>query len=158
SGSVLVDMWAFWCPPCRALCGAVDQLAYEFRGQVAVGKFDIDAHGTYPDIYKVTSIPSFILFHNGEMVPGEYLSGRNYVDLRAQMIERLGAIGVQITEPFIDDAARAQFEVTDEALWEWLETQLEPTSKALQEASAGPMKEFRAALQVLREQFDRSEI
>ncbi|MBR6030081.1 MAG: thioredoxin [Clostridia bacterium] len=64
---VLVDLWASWCGPCRMLSPLVDALA-ESRSDIAVGKVDVDDN---PDIamrYGVQSIPTLLLFKDGELV------------------------------------------------------------------------------------------
>ncbi len=65
---VLVDFWAVWCGPCKAIAPFVDQLADEFAGTAVVGKLDIDKNPNVPRTYKVRSIPTVLVFKNGAVV------------------------------------------------------------------------------------------
>jgi thioredoxin 1 len=64
---VLVDFWAAWCGPCRALAPLVDQLAAEYKGKLKVGKFDVDANPNVTLKYSVLSIPTLLIFKNGQV-------------------------------------------------------------------------------------------
>ncbi len=64
---VLVDFWAAWCGPCRAIAPAVEELAKQYKGKLKVGKLDIDAHQNVPQKYGIMSIPTLILFKNGQV-------------------------------------------------------------------------------------------
>ena len=64
---VLVDFWAAWCGPCRAIAPLVDQIAVEHKGRLKVGKLDVDTHQNVPQKYGVMSIPTLLLFKNGQV-------------------------------------------------------------------------------------------
>ena len=64
---VLIDFWAEWCMPCRALTPIIDELANEFDGKAKVGKLDIDANRETPMGFQVTAIPTVLIFKNGEV-------------------------------------------------------------------------------------------
>ena len=66
-GTVLVDFWADWCGPCRMLSPIVDQVA-EQHSEVKVGKIDIDAQPELANQFGVMSIPTLIVFRNGQKV------------------------------------------------------------------------------------------
>ena len=65
---VLVDFWATWCGPCKAIAPAVDELAKEYKGKLKVAKLDIDNHQQVPQKYGIRSIPTLLLFQDGRVV------------------------------------------------------------------------------------------
>jgi thioredoxin 1 len=65
---VLVDFWASWCGPCRAVAPVIEQLADEYIDRVIVGKVNVDEQNELAARYKIMTIPTIILFKNGESV------------------------------------------------------------------------------------------
>jgi thioredoxin 1 len=65
---VLVDFWATWCAPCRAIAPAVEDLAKQFEGKVKFTKLNIDDNQNTPQQYGVRSIPTLLVFKGGKVV------------------------------------------------------------------------------------------
>ncbi len=63
---VLVDFWANWCGPCRALAPTISELAKEYSGKVLIGKLDVDENPATAEKFQVFSIPTMILFKDGQ--------------------------------------------------------------------------------------------
>ena len=64
---VLIDFWAAWCGPCRAIAPIVEELAGEYQGKVKVVKMDVDRNAATPMRYKVTGIPTLLVFKDGQV-------------------------------------------------------------------------------------------
>jgi len=67
-GLVLVDFWAPWCTPCRMLAPTIEEIANEMEGKVKVCKMNVDESIQYPQQYGIMSIPTVMLFKNGQTV------------------------------------------------------------------------------------------
>ena len=65
---VLVDFWAEWCGPCRMIAPMIEELANEYNGKAVVGKLDVDNNQESSIKFGVRSIPTLLVFKNGELV------------------------------------------------------------------------------------------
>ena len=64
---VLIDFWAEWCGPCRMIAPIVEEIANTYDGKLKVAKLDVDAHGSIAQQYRILSIPTVIIFKDGQV-------------------------------------------------------------------------------------------
>jgi thioredoxin len=83
---VLVDFWAAWCGPCRAIAPAVEELANEYAGKLKVVKVDVDENPDVSSRYGVQSIPTLLVFKGGEVV--ERMIGAYPKNMLLQKLQR----------------------------------------------------------------------
>jgi len=86
---VLIDFWAAWCGPCRIIAPIIEELAQETEGQFVIGKLDVDQNAESATKYGVRSIPTLIIFKNGQEV--DRLLGAQYTKaaLKAKLTEHV---------------------------------------------------------------------
>lgn len=83
---VLVDFWAEWCGPCRALAPKLEEVASEYQDKLKIVKIDIDANQESPVQYGVRGVPTLLLFKGGQVV--EQLVGNHPKDNITNMINK----------------------------------------------------------------------
>lgn len=88
---VVIDCWATWCGPCKAMSPLIDQLAQEYEGKVVIGKYNVDEEGDLATEYRVMSLPTILFFKNGEKAPIR-LAGSQTRETLVAKIEELIAL------------------------------------------------------------------
>nr|WP_297764459.1 thioredoxin [uncultured Butyrivibrio sp.] len=84
---VLVDFYADWCGPCKMMMPVVEKMAEKYDGKIKVGKINSDEESALAAKYNIMSIPSFLMFKNGELV--ETLTGAMPADVLAGKLDSL---------------------------------------------------------------------
>jgi thioredoxin 1 len=67
-GIVMVDFWATWCMPCKAMAPVIEEIAIQTKGKVKVGKVDIDKNGRLANQFGIQSIPTVMIFKDGKLM------------------------------------------------------------------------------------------
>lgn len=68
NSAVLVDFWATWCGPCRALGPTIEEIANEYEGRAFVGKCNVDENSELTGQFRIMSIPALLFFKDGKLV------------------------------------------------------------------------------------------
>jgi len=89
---VLVDFWAVWCGPCKAIGPTVDAVAAKYAGQLKVAKVNVDQNGATPSRYNIRGIPALLFFKGGKVV--DQIEGWKPQDVIEEKIQKLLGIPV----------------------------------------------------------------
>jgi len=81
---VLVDFWAEWCGPCKMIAPVLDELATEYGGKIKIAKVNIDEHQNLAAQYRVTAIPTLLVFKGGQVVE-QMVGAKSKRDLKASL-------------------------------------------------------------------------
>ena len=88
---VVVDFWATWCGPCKAMAPLIDELAAEYEGRVAIGKYNVEEDNDFATENRIMSLPTILFFKNGEKTKIR-LAGSQSRETLVEKIEELLAL------------------------------------------------------------------
>lgn len=84
---VLIDLFASWCGPCKAMSPIIEELSNEYEGKIIIGKMDVDTNVETPSKFGIRSIPTLLFFKNGEVV--DRLVGAQKKDILVAKLDSL---------------------------------------------------------------------
>jgi thioredoxin 1 len=87
---VVVDLWAEWCAPCRAIAPVIEALSVELADTIKIGKLNIDKNPKTPTSLGVTAIPTMLLFQNGKEMGRLIGGGKTAADFKAEFAKAFG--------------------------------------------------------------------
>lgn len=86
---VVIDFWATWCGPCKAISPIIDELAKEYEGKVVIGKYNVDDENDLAVKYRVMSIPTILFFKDGKKADIRLAGSQSKKDIEAKIQELL---------------------------------------------------------------------
>lgn len=89
---VLVDFWAGWCPPCKALAPIIDEIAKDYDGRVKVASVDVDAAAALAQLFEIRAIPTVLMFRGGKVVD-QFTGLRSKSEIQQQLDKLLTESG-----------------------------------------------------------------
>jgi thioredoxin 1 len=85
---VVVDFWATWCGPCKAMAPLIDELAAEYEGQVVIGKYNVEEDNDFATEHRIMSLPTILFFKNGEKTKIRLAGSQN----RETLVEKINEL------------------------------------------------------------------